>query len=420
MPILKCLKTYILKINFLLIISILLSSFTLVTNAQVGIGTITPAAALDISSTNNGLLIPRVGLTNTTSAAPLTETPTVSEMIYNTATIADVSPGYYYWDGTKWVKLTVGQNWSIKGNADTTAGTDFLGTTDAQDFRIKTNNANRWNISSSNGQLQSYSLGTAGSPAYSFQADTNTGIYSAAADAVGISTNGTEKMNISNSGVSIGSGAAAAKLHIKGVGNTVRVENLNRINSPTVKEIGTLEAVFVNDTGDLVLGGSTTKLPVAVYGTTAVNPTPQSIGHNDGDERHGLLTAAPYRITLERESIVHVSYTVGALVTENGLGAITDGSTRLFGSYVQINQATPNTGTKYGYSNKPYASKPNLFGGGYRTISGYFVLNGSAYVRLAPGVYDIRLFGHMLANKHSTRVTYAASAYDSFNVIIMN
>jgi hypothetical protein len=74
---------------------------------QVGIGTTTPAGALDITSTNDGVLVPRVALTITTSAAPLT-TPTTSELIYNTATVADVTPGYYYWDGAAWVRLAAG------------------------------------------------------------------------------------------------------------------------------------------------------------------------------------------------------------------------------------------------------------------------------------------------------------------------
>jgi hypothetical protein len=74
---------------------------------QVGIGTTTPAGALDITSTNDGVLVPRVALTITSSAAPLT-TPTTSELIYNTATVADVTPGYYYWDGSAWVRLATG------------------------------------------------------------------------------------------------------------------------------------------------------------------------------------------------------------------------------------------------------------------------------------------------------------------------
>ena len=33
---------------------------------QVGIGTTVPNGALDVTSTNNGLLLPRIGLTSTT------------------------------------------------------------------------------------------------------------------------------------------------------------------------------------------------------------------------------------------------------------------------------------------------------------------------------------------------------------------
>jgi hypothetical protein len=64
------------------------------------------SAMLDVYSTTKGLLIPRVALTSTTTAAPVTS-PEASLLIYNTATTGDVSPGYYYWNGsTKWVRLT--------------------------------------------------------------------------------------------------------------------------------------------------------------------------------------------------------------------------------------------------------------------------------------------------------------------------
>ncbi|SFN19784.1 hypothetical protein SAMN05421741_10267 [Paenimyroides ummariense] len=72
---------------------------TQLSNAQVGIGTATPADAvqLEISATNKGVLIPRVGLTNTTTFSPITGTALESLLVYNTATVADVSPGFYYW-----------------------------------------------------------------------------------------------------------------------------------------------------------------------------------------------------------------------------------------------------------------------------------------------------------------------------------
>ena len=123
---------------------------TITTKAQIGIGTTAPNAALDVTSTTDGLLIPRIALTITTAATPLT-TPTTSEMVYNTATVADVTPGYYYWDGTKWVRLlsTIASNWNTTGNSGTTAGTNFIGTTDAIDFVTKTNNTEKTRVTSS-------------------------------------------------------------------------------------------------------------------------------------------------------------------------------------------------------------------------------------------------------------------------------
>ena len=77
---------------------------------QVGIGTTSPNAALDITATNDGLLLPRIALNNTTTAT--VTTPTVSELVYNTATAGDVTPGFYYWDGTKWVRLSISSSTS--------------------------------------------------------------------------------------------------------------------------------------------------------------------------------------------------------------------------------------------------------------------------------------------------------------------
>lgn len=131
---------------------------------QVGIGTITPSAALDISSTNDGLLLPRIALNNTTTAT--VTTPTVSELVYNTSTVGDVTPGFYYWDGTKWVRLSISSStssndWALLGNAGTTAGTNFLGTTDSQDLIFKRNNIQSGKISTTNTSLGVNSLAPA-------------------------------------------------------------------------------------------------------------------------------------------------------------------------------------------------------------------------------------------------------------------
>ncbi|MFM9989444.1 hypothetical protein [Flavobacterium sp.] len=87
-------------------------------NAQVGLGTTTPNAALDVvaGANNYGLLMPRVVLTATNVAAPVKNpatgaflTNTVAEigtMVFNTNTTAGtygVIPGIYFWDGVNWV-----------------------------------------------------------------------------------------------------------------------------------------------------------------------------------------------------------------------------------------------------------------------------------------------------------------------------
>jgi hypothetical protein len=77
---------------------------------NVGIGTATPdpSARLHIEDNARGLLIPNVALSATNVAAPVTG-PATSLLVYNTATAGTgdtaVTPGFYYWDGTKWVRL---------------------------------------------------------------------------------------------------------------------------------------------------------------------------------------------------------------------------------------------------------------------------------------------------------------------------
>ena len=88
------------QVNLLFVIMFFL---TLTTFAQVGIGTTTPNpdAALEISSTNSGILLPRLALTATNSPAPLS-VDVAGMIVYNTSNEADVSPGFYYNDGTNW------------------------------------------------------------------------------------------------------------------------------------------------------------------------------------------------------------------------------------------------------------------------------------------------------------------------------
>lgn len=130
---------------------LLLVTCTTILTAQVGIGTTDPKAMLDIQSSDNGILIPRVALTETSDQSPIIAlTPEIGLLVFNTATVNDVSPGFYYWNGTQWVELsgatTGGDKWDLTGNAGTTAGTNFIGTSDAEDLVIATDGTERMRI----------------------------------------------------------------------------------------------------------------------------------------------------------------------------------------------------------------------------------------------------------------------------------
>jgi hypothetical protein len=107
---------------FISIVAVCLCSCFTTLNAQVTIGNNSEPnsnAVLDlISNGNKGLLLPRVALSATNDPAPTT-VHTAGMTVYNTAT-SDVaiafeyyvSPGLYYNDGTKWVRLPLGYtNW---------------------------------------------------------------------------------------------------------------------------------------------------------------------------------------------------------------------------------------------------------------------------------------------------------------------
>ena len=81
--------------------------------AQVGVNTTTPNAMLDIESTNNGVLIPRVQLTsildNLTVINPNLGPLEISTLVYNIAAAGfvpnNVVAGFYYWNGTSWISI---------------------------------------------------------------------------------------------------------------------------------------------------------------------------------------------------------------------------------------------------------------------------------------------------------------------------
>ncbi len=136
--------------------------------SQVGIDTETPKATLDVVGKPtdltkiDGLIAPRLkgselkakdalcGADQKASLVYVSEALAASDTTAKTINVTSI--GYFYFDGNIWQKLNdgntgnAGNNWSLLGNSGTTAGTNFIGTTDAVDFVVKTNNIERERI----------------------------------------------------------------------------------------------------------------------------------------------------------------------------------------------------------------------------------------------------------------------------------
>lgn len=116
---------------------ILLNNFSF---SQVGIGTTNPdpSSILDINSTTGGILIPRMTMAERNAIV----SPATGLLIFQ----IDNTQGFWYYNGTAWTNFSAPTTgWSIIGNSGTT-GTNYVGTSDAQDFVFRTNNTERVRI----------------------------------------------------------------------------------------------------------------------------------------------------------------------------------------------------------------------------------------------------------------------------------
>jgi len=103
-----------LKFNKISILIVLLVTITQLSIAQnVGIGTTTPdaSAMLDIQSTDKGILIPR---TDTATVNSASGTLATSLMIFQTT-----DNKFYYFDGSKWIKITTPKDAVFERNGST-------------------------------------------------------------------------------------------------------------------------------------------------------------------------------------------------------------------------------------------------------------------------------------------------------------
>jgi hypothetical protein len=213
------------------------------TQAQnVGIGTATPSAKLDISSTNSGILIPRVALTATNAAGPIT-TPVTSMMVYNTATagagLTAVTPGFYYWTGTAWnrvIDLASVSGQTVSGDVSGTLSTvsvDKLKGTPLSITSLATNNLLQYNGTNWVNVTPASVLSAATTHTMGLSGNTLTSV-----------VNGVSATSSAVSGVSNTSSANTLSTTVNGVtGNTVNLINSNALSISGVNLTSTVNGV---------------------------------------------------------------------------------------------------------------------------------------------------------------------------------
>ncbi|HEY0979085.1 MAG TPA: hypothetical protein VGE21_16560 [Flavobacteriales bacterium] len=95
-------------------------------------------AMLEVSASNKGFLVPRV-----TSAQRLLITGVQGLLVYQDVDAGPTSPaGYWYFDGS-WRYVSSSRAWTLGGNAGVDPAVDFVGTTGAQAWAIRTSSVER-------------------------------------------------------------------------------------------------------------------------------------------------------------------------------------------------------------------------------------------------------------------------------------
>src|SRR5690606_669479 len=180
------------------------------------------SAMLDVVSTDRGMLIPRMTAAQRLAIAA----PATGLLVFQINASTPIPANqFWYYDGTDWKPLFSDRvGWSIWGYGGTNAAINFLGTTDNIGLRIRTNNAPRFEFTTT-GALQAIGNGTAAAPAYSWTTDPDIGLFRQGANTLGFSTAGAERMRLFADGrVTINSATPNnSRLYVIGTGNTAGI-----------------------------------------------------------------------------------------------------------------------------------------------------------------------------------------------------
>ena len=394
------------KITLSFILGLVLSTSIFAQNVGVNSTGATPntSAKLDLNTGNNfaspngkGLLIPNVALLNTGDVATVVS-PATSLLVYNTATNGvsptNVIPGFYYWNGVKWVIFDVGpsSDWLLLGNAGTSATANFMGSTDANDVVFKANNAEVFRMGNSSKNLMVNSTNNTNAFLSSATSGTMHGIYSL------------------NSGASTGNAIFAETKSTTADAMVVKVTNasspVNAITADVTGGIGKGNAI--NASGNGIPGIST------IYGTST--PTVSGSGFDITTSNHTFgasinlgAAACDWAFAVHGEVQVDYSEPSAGVIGLNShlgmwgaLGYRNIAGTNNYGGYFDASTATgtgrmSNTSSQTNLSNIGVGAYGNLLGASIR---------GDVYGMIVKGErISLYVDGKTVVNQPITEVT---------------
>lgn len=265
------------------LLTIALLSVTFPISAQVGININQPQATFDIvgSPSNpgklDGVIAPR--LTGIQLKAKNYTAAQTGAIVYVTAaettptgqTVDVVSPGYYYFDGSKWSSLS--GNWRLVGNSGTTAstaiiGTDistgnYLGTNDGQNLVLATQK-NVKGILDINGTLQGGNANSSSGPYASLTWGSNNILTNSTSSNIALGKDNTVSAQGNFPAVAIGLNNAANN-GAKVIGNNNTATGANNLVFGNLNTVTGLTGLTIgnnhNNNGGIAIGsGNTTSL----------------------------------------------------------------------------------------------------------------------------------------------------------------
>lgn len=242
--------------------------------AQMKVGanptTINLGSVLELESTTQGVLLPRVALANANTTWQLAGVPVEGMFVYNTNTLTGgTGVGVYYWYNLKWNYVQNGATaantaWLLLGNAGTNATNNFIGTTDNIDFVVRTSNTERIRVAGTNAASGWIGVNT---PFVVNQQMTVGTVVAANTAIVG--------QNTTASGASTGTGILGTTIQSLGYG--VRGTNSNAAGTGIWGESSALSGA---STGIGVLGTTLQSLGNGVKGTNTNNAGTAILGQN--------------------------------------------------------------------------------------------------------------------------------------------